>query len=136
MTAYQVISTQPNRSDRHKSVISPATIKGDDPATSVGIDVTQTATAGNFPDYRVKLSLLTAYLLEATKRDFTPLTLDSRKVDDVVRAARPKLWRLYQIRCAAKLWVPLLRSSQPDDPLVIKAVAEASELLQEVMKPL
>ena len=134
MTCHNINMSQPNRLDRHKSVISSATIKGDDPATSVGIDVTQTATAGNFPDYRVKLSLLTAYLLEATKQDFTPLTLDSRKVDDNVRAARPKLWRLYQIRCAAKQWLPLLRSSQPDDPLVVKAAADAAELFAEIMK--
>lgn len=137
---YVVKVSQPNRlhnqTECHESVISPSCLTGDDPATSVGIDATQTATAGNFPDYRVKLSLLTAYLLEATKRDFTPLTLDSRKVDDDVRADRPKLWRLYQIRCAAKLWLPLLRSAQPDDPRVIKAAAEAAELLAEVMKPL
>jgi hypothetical protein len=126
--------SQPNRLDRHKSVISQATITVDDPAARVGIDTTQTATAGNFPDYRVKLSLLTEYLLEATKRDFAPLTLDSRKVDDDVRAARPRLWRLWQIRCAAKQWLPLLDSAQPNDPRVIKAAADAAELLREVMK--
>jgi hypothetical protein len=60
--------------------------------------------------------------------------MDSRKVDDEVRATRPKLWRLWQIRSAAKTWVPLLRSTQPNDPLVVKAAAEAAELLEEVMK--
>lgn len=134
MTAYQVISTQHAFSDRHKSVIASATISADSHATNVGIDAEQTETAGNFPDYRVKLSLLTACLLEATKRDFTPLTLDSRKVDDDVRAARPKLWRLWQIRFVAKQWLPLLRSTDPQDPRVIKAADDAAELLHEVVK--
>lgn len=138
VSLYNFTPSQPNRlhnqTECHESVISPSCLTGGDPAISVGIDATQTATAGNFPDYRVKLSLLTAYLLEATKRDFTPLTLDSRKVDDDVRAARPKLWRLWQIRCAAKQWLPLLRSSQPNDPRVIKAASDAAELLAEIMK--
>jgi hypothetical protein len=145
MTAYQVIPTQPNRlltpsvanetqlDDNGNQIVTFATVAKNQ-AACMGIDHAQTETVRNFPDAQKNLALCVAYLLAATDRDFRPLTMDRRKVDDRVRASHAKLWRLWQIRSAAKTWVPLLRSTQPNDPLVIKAAAEAAELLEEVMR--
>jgi hypothetical protein len=147
VSLYNFTASQPNRlynqTECHGTVIVPTCPTGNDHATNVVTGSAQTASGGNFPDAQKNLALATAYLLEATKRDFSPLhslkhTIGTssgvRNAFGNVRPAFQRLARLRQIRIVAMGWKRLLLSSQPNDPLVIKAAAEAAELLKEVMK--